>query len=138
VKLARIASDPLALAHLRVCTANRAGPHNCGRCGKCVRTMAMLAVAGRLRESGSFPHELPRDTGRLLKPHFAGFFREIVALAPPGRADLALEARLQAALRARARRGHFRAWLERTPAAPLLTAADRLGRGARRLRNVIP
>ncbi len=138
VKLARIASDPLALAHLRVCTANRAGPHNCGRCGKCVRTMAMLAVAGRLRESGSFPHELPRDTGRLLKPHFDGFLREVVAHTPAERVDLALEARLQAALRARARRGHFRAWLERTPAAPLLAAADRFGQGARRLRDALP
>jgi hypothetical protein len=131
VKLATIASDPLALAHLRVCTANRAGPHNCGRCGKCVRTMAMLAVAGRLRESGSFPHELPRDVGRLLKPHFDGFFREVVAHTPADRVDLALEARLQAALRARARREHFRAWVERTPAAALLPVADALGRGAR-------
>jgi len=98
----------------------------------------MLAVAGRLRESGSFPHELPRDTGRLLKPHFDGFFREVVAHTPAERADLALEARLQAVLRARARRGHFRAWLERTPAAPLLAAADRLGQGARRLRDALP
>jgi hypothetical protein len=51
-KLRRIASEPAALSHLRVCWENRGGTYNCGRCEKCVRTGAAIRVAGL---EGAFP-----------------------------------------------------------------------------------
>jgi hypothetical protein len=109
-KVAIIADHALALAHLRVCTANRAGSHNCGRCGKCVRTMAMLAVAGRLREAAGFPDTLPRGVRRLLKPEFTTYFNEIVAIRGPA-ADAALARRLVRAIRRNELRTAVRTWL---------------------------
>lgn len=43
-KVARIAADPQALRHLRVCFDNM--NENCGRCAKCLRTMIPLARLG--------------------------------------------------------------------------------------------
>src|SRR5690606_394988 len=77
-KVEAIAAHPVALAHLRVCTANRAGAGNCGRCMKCVRTMAMLAAAGRLGASGSFPHTLPGGIERHLARDYQSYAREIL------------------------------------------------------------
>lgn len=56
-----IADDPLVHRHLRVCWQNVAEHRNCGRCEKCVRTMAMLAGAGALDACHGFPDrtELP-------------------------------------------------------------------------------
>ena len=49
-KIARIAQDPTAMEHLRVCWQNRDGAYNCGRCEKCLRTMlALRAVGGQCR-----------------------------------------------------------------------------------------
>ena len=50
-----IAADPLVARHLRVCWANVDGLLNCGRCEKCVRTMAMLAAVGHPATSATFP-----------------------------------------------------------------------------------
>lgn len=56
-----IAGDPLVHRHLRVCWQNVGTDRNCGRCEKCVRTMAMLAGAGALDACETFPAraELP-------------------------------------------------------------------------------
>ena len=56
-----IARDPLVHRHLRVCWQNVGTDRNCGRCEKCVRTMAMLAGAGVLDQCVTFParSELP-------------------------------------------------------------------------------
>jgi hypothetical protein len=50
-----IAEDPLVHRHLRVCWANVGDDLNCGRCEKCVRTMAMLSSVGQLAASTTFP-----------------------------------------------------------------------------------
>jgi hypothetical protein len=50
-----IAHDPLVHRHLRVCWQNVGTDLNCGRCEKCVRTMAMLAGTGELDRCETFP-----------------------------------------------------------------------------------
>lgn len=62
-----IAHDPLVHRHLRVCWQNVGTDLNCGRCEKCVRTMAMLAGAGELERCETFPGrgELPERIGQL-------------------------------------------------------------------------
>jgi 7-cyano-7-deazaguanine synthase in queuosine biosynthesis len=51
---------PDTIDDLKVCyEENR--PDNCGRCGKCMITMACLEVCGALEQSTQFPHELDFD-----------------------------------------------------------------------------
>jgi hypothetical protein len=50
-----IADHPLVHRHLRVCWQNVPGELNCGRCEKCVRTMAMLAIADALDAVETLP-----------------------------------------------------------------------------------
>lgn len=59
-KLVELLDEPLVQRHLRVCWENRAPAGNCGECEKCVRTMLILAVNGRLEDFQAFP-----DPGRL-------------------------------------------------------------------------
>ncbi len=61
-KVRYIARNPLALRYLRVCYINRRGQFNCGTCDKCIRTMTNLAIAGKLQESETFPHEIKPGT----------------------------------------------------------------------------
>lgn len=49
-KTAFLARHPLALRHLRVCFRSEQGV-NCGRCGKCVRTLGALDCLGALEET---------------------------------------------------------------------------------------
>lgn len=53
-KLARVAEDPAALADLRVCWRSRTD-RNCGRCVKCLRTLAGLELLGVRGGAASFP-----------------------------------------------------------------------------------
>ncbi len=55
-KLAAILDWPLAMRELRVCIG-RPGIVNCGRCEKCLRTMALLALHG-VQDPPAFPHRL--------------------------------------------------------------------------------
>jgi hypothetical protein len=51
---------PASIDDLKVCyEQNRSD--NCGRCGKCMITMACLQVAGVLDQSSQFPHQLDFD-----------------------------------------------------------------------------
>lgn len=45
-KVARLAKSDIAMRYLRVCWENLDGKYNCGRCGKCLRTMVSLRLAG--------------------------------------------------------------------------------------------
>ncbi|WP_426572456.1 hypothetical protein [Aquihabitans sp. McL0605] len=54
-RVGAIARDPLVWRHLRVCWQNVGSDLNCGRCEKCVRTMAMLAASDVLDECETFP-----------------------------------------------------------------------------------
>ena len=53
-KVRKIAREPLAHAHLRVCWENRAPSGNCSRCEKCVRTRLLLAECGELDKYSVF------------------------------------------------------------------------------------
>lgn len=52
-----IVDSPLARQHLRVCWAQHK-ELNCGRCGKCLRTMAVLSTMGRLEDFATFTRPL--------------------------------------------------------------------------------
>lgn len=144
-KVEAIAPHRVALAHLRVCTANRAGAGNCGRCVKCVRTMTMLAAAGRLGESGSFPRELPADLQGHLARDWPAYARETLALARRTGTDPGLTARLERHVRAVERRAHLDGWISGTVLAPPVAGAravrDAIGTVAaqvrRRLQRVV-
>ncbi|MEX0972433.1 MAG: hypothetical protein WDZ46_04150 [Solirubrobacterales bacterium] len=65
-KVAQIAADEDVLRILRVCWADPAS-YNCGRCEKCVRTMAALEIAGELDRCPTFEPPLELDRIRALR-----------------------------------------------------------------------
>ncbi len=69
-KLAALVNHAPALVdQLRICwEAGRGGPENCGRCGKCLRTMIALRSLGHLGATTSFPARLPPDYSRSFSP----------------------------------------------------------------------
>ncbi|RYG26147.1 hypothetical protein EON82_04475 [bacterium] len=56
-KVLQIAGWPLALEVLRVCAVGNA-VDNCGKCEKCLRTMALLEVAHRAEQAPTFPRRI--------------------------------------------------------------------------------
>lgn len=58
-RIKRIAVEPLAQKHLRVCWSDRAVAGNCSACAKCVRTMAVLHDCGQLENFSVFDNTLP-------------------------------------------------------------------------------
>lgn len=57
-KIEKIASEPMALRHLRVCWEKEQGAYNCSRCEKCLRTMTALYGHGVLSQATTFPDGL--------------------------------------------------------------------------------
>jgi hypothetical protein len=57
----RIATHPVVRKSLRVCWENPDGAYNCGRCRKCLLTMATLATADALAPVETFPDEIDLD-----------------------------------------------------------------------------
>jgi len=64
-----IMKDAFALNKLRVCIDNDGGDYNCGKCWKCVRTMVTLKILGCLKNSGSFPDDLPAKYSLYLRTY---------------------------------------------------------------------
>jgi hypothetical protein len=62
-----VANFPLAQRYLRVCYENPGGAYNCGRCGKCVRTMLQLQAADALRKMISLPRTIPLSRVRYMR-----------------------------------------------------------------------
>jgi len=54
-----VAGSDVALATLQVCCTGRGTDYNCGRCGKCLATMAALAAGGVLDRAATFPFLSP-------------------------------------------------------------------------------
>lgn len=128
-KVRAIAGDDEALALLRVCW--RTGTdRNCGRCSKCLRTMALLELFGVLERAPTFPDRLSLD--ELARVHVAESWdvREFSDLeeqgALRGRPDLVRAARL--ALRRTRRRARALRVLSRFAATPGLRTAVRNAR----------
>ena len=59
-KMERLSSSEAAMHWLRVCWRNPDSAYNCGRCSKCMRTMAELEVLGVLSHSKTFPPKVDR------------------------------------------------------------------------------
>jgi hypothetical protein len=57
-RTARIAGHPVVQKSLRVCWENPGGAYNCGRCSKCLMTMASLEATGNREKFSTFPAEL--------------------------------------------------------------------------------
>jgi hypothetical protein len=65
-KIAYLADSELAMRNLRVCWQNPGGAYNCGACGKCLRTMISLHLAGALERCATLPHRLdPAEVRRM-------------------------------------------------------------------------
>ena len=60
-KTARVASNGVALSHLRVCWRNIDGSYNCGKCEKCQRTMVNLLAVEALNQCDVFDGDLDLD-----------------------------------------------------------------------------
>jgi hypothetical protein len=110
-KIARLSKCPIALAHLRVCWQNAAGTYNCGRCEKCLRTMAELELCGVLQAT----HVFPALTAKALltlemrpEPHLLKFWEDWLSRAKHSHVDQALCSAVEHVL-ARARFDHSRA-----------------------------
>jgi polysaccharide pyruvyl transferase WcaK-like protein len=57
-RIEQIATSPIVQKTLRVCWQNPGGAYNCGRCRKCLLTMATLEAVGQLGRFETFPAEL--------------------------------------------------------------------------------
>lgn len=96
-KLALVASWPDALRALDVCLHVKPPVDeeaNCGRCGKCIRTMLGLIALGKLEEAPTFPrHDLTAQDVKTVPVHaerHAPFIRPMIEpLCRVGRDDLA-------------------------------------------------
>jgi len=70
---------PALVDQLRVCwEGSHGGPVNCGRCGKCVRTMVILRSLGHLGATPSFPSELPGDYARSFTPEHRVYLEQVI------------------------------------------------------------
>lgn len=82
-KIGAISADPVALRHLRVCWQQENGEYNCGRCSKCIRTMAVLQAYGALEACATLPSTIdssPLRRVRRPKPYEVIDARAILAL----------------------------------------------------------
>ncbi|HET8537069.1 MAG TPA: glycosyltransferase family A protein, partial [Solirubrobacteraceae bacterium] len=80
-RTAMIARNPVVQRSLRVCWRNPDGVYNCGRCRKCLMTMATLEVLDARAEVTTFPPELDlRAIGEieLADPLLLGFWQDIL------------------------------------------------------------
>lgn len=103
-KLSEISRSDLAMRSLRVCFAEGEPELNCGRCNKCLRTMAGLRIVGGLARCRTLPDELPlRRISRVPIRHDDAmtYVRENLAAAEA----LGTDPRLVLALRRLTRRG---------------------------------
>ncbi|HEU4585069.1 MAG TPA: hypothetical protein VFR95_04930 [Gemmatimonadaceae bacterium] len=132
-KTALVASDAFALEHLRVCTRNGAGPGNCGRCTKCLRTMVTLQALGELSRAKSFPAGgLPVDFSRrlpLAQENDRAFVEEIVSYLEEREPNNRLARELSWRLRQTRRRAAARSYVHNSALEGALPAV-RVVRGA--------
>ncbi len=92
-KVEYVSGSDLALKNLHVCF-RVASNDNCGLCEKCIRTMSMLELMGRLEKAELFPVRR-LDVGRLARVYVKNsnqveYYRSIIAMADErGRTDVA-------------------------------------------------
>ena len=78
-----LSKDPLAMKYLRVCFRNEGGAdQNCGKCYKCLRTMAALHITEDLEKAETFPHEYSeKDVIAIANSNDLGYTEETLDLA---------------------------------------------------------
>lgn len=133
-----VGHDPLALEHLRVCTQNRGGAYNCGRCQKCLRTMVTLHLMGTLGDALTFPGGFVPKMVRQLdirNDWDLHYLEEIVYYAQQSEADPEVTRELNRLLRIHRRWSRWQSRLENTPLRFVVPTYDRLWRHARDTRN---
>lgn len=89
-KLRRISDDPVAMSSLKVCWRHPQR-YNCGECEKCLRTMIMLDLCGRLDRCATLPS--PLSLGKISRACLPSrgvvrWQRLVVEAEDAGRADL--------------------------------------------------
>lgn len=89
----------IGLRYLRVCLGNGGGAYNCGRCRKCVRTAIPLRVMGVLGEMGSFQLDTDDHWPAVLDQDHLELLRENLEFAQRHKADPALVALLERAMK---------------------------------------
>jgi hypothetical protein len=80
-----VRNEPGLLPYLKVCFAENR-EDNCGRCGKCLHTMACLRAVGALEQASGFPPELDLD---LVAGEVHGLISVLIELAAVRDAALA-------------------------------------------------
>jgi hypothetical protein len=117
---------PDLLPYLRVCFA---GDHieNCGRCGKCLLTMASLVAAGALEQATGFPSHIDLELLRSMsvvplqaRMHWVAAIRALPVEGEAGRVREAMVAALRRSARPgpAARASAWAGWLLRRRASP--------------------
>jgi len=109
-----VAHHPQVLQYLRVCLKNQAGPANCGRCGKCARTMIALEIIGALAHARTFPAVSRRILERTLRADSQIFVQELCDLARRTGNDESIEL-LNRVVRKQQRRHAIKTLVETTP-----------------------
>jgi hypothetical protein len=110
-KFAELVASEVAMDTLRVCF-QKSADYNCGRCEKCLRTMATLRLLGALDRCRTFPGEFsPRALARLPITSHTELVRAQENLAMAER--LGTDPELTSALRRLVRRGPRRAARQR-------------------------
>jgi hypothetical protein len=118
-KVELVANSQVALDGLRVCWENCGGAYNCGRCEKCLRTMATLRILGVLDRCPTFTHPLDLDALArvyVYDDNLAAYLRENLELLRSRGGDPELERALVSCLRPRGpvrRRFLSAGWLAR-------------------------
>lgn len=97
-KVVRIVEHEIALRTLRVCWENRDGAYNCGRCEKCLRTMASLRLLGVLERCQTFTVPLDLEKVAQVKINFLGNWVPTLEVAEKEGKDPALARAVRTAL----------------------------------------
>jgi hypothetical protein len=135
-KLRLVANSDVAMRHLRVCFHHDASELNCGRCEKCLRTMAALRIVGALDRCATFADDL--SLRRLAWAPVPTEGRMAFTLENFAAAKAIGDRKLVRALWWMQRLGPLRSRLDRVVAAASLAARrtrTRIRRGRRRLRR---
>lgn len=139
-KTARIAQDPFALQHLRVCLRNGAGLGNCGRCKKCIRTMIALEAMGVLPRATTFPRQLPNDFDKFLpveSDNDRAFAEEILEYLAATDPDSELASAITGRIRRSKRRAATRSYLNNSRLGVALPVMRRIHGAAVRLASIV-
>ncbi|WP_420457525.1 hypothetical protein [Rubrivirga sp.] len=105
----------LVLDHLRVCTKNRGGDYNCGRCYKCVRTAIPLKILGAWEDARMFPDKSTDRWEEVVGEDQGPYTRENLGFARERGADPELTAMLARVVRRKRSREALKTLAQNSP-----------------------